>query len=354
MKSPPIDPPGAGRPGGAARRLVRRTSTLIAIAVGVGCPAGALAAGLGLFQWYGQGRLYDVAQVGFLTAVIVAAHAVTTAWAWSTKPPRRDAVITQVPYLLTYLLALVWNFGYRFAPGYVGWAAAVLVLASWLTVWYLRDFRRARRAIVYLIAIALLVILNGGAAVLVGWRQTNGYGLVGQRTPWNAMQALAATSCLAKGDFYTSGNRTVEAHCPSGPDADSYAGAYDEGSFNKQLCGDQPRAAFQVWWERVRKYQVWITLDFGFSPQWQITVDGRPAALPRPLDQPGSSADITLTTHVAAAFRPGDLAPAQKYPMRLDKDSETWHIAVQRTVLGGWKVCTIEVADPIQASATPA
>jgi hypothetical protein len=337
--------------GPTGRRLFRRTSAVIAIAVGIGCPAGALATGLGLFHWYGQGRLYDVAQVGFLTAVIVAAHALTTAWAWSTKASRRDAVVTQLPYLLTYVLALVWNFGYRFAPGYVGWAAAVLVAASWLTVWYLRDFRRARRAVAYLVGIALLVVVNGGAALLVGWRQTNGYGLIGQRTPWNAVQALAATSCLAKGDFYTSGNRTVEAHCPSGPDADLYAGTYDEGSFNKQLCGDQPRAAFQVWWERVRRYQVWVTLDFGFSPQWQIVVDGKPAALPRPLEQPGNTATITLTMRVTAAFRPGDLPPEQKHPMRLDKDNETWHITANRTVLGGWKVCTIDVADPIQASA---
>jgi hypothetical protein len=333
-------------------RLVRRTSTVIAVAVGVGCPAGALAAGLGLFRWYGQERLYDVAQVAFLTAVIVAGHAVTTAWAWSAKPRRRDAVITQLPYLLTYVLALVWNFGYRFAPGYVGWAAAVLVLMSWLTVWYLRDARSARRALAYLVAMALVVVLNGGGALLIGWRQTNGYGLVGQRTPWSAVQALAATSCLAKGDFYTSGSRTVEAHCPSGPDADLYAAGYDESNFGRQLCTDQPRAAFGVWWDRVRKYQVLITLDFGFSPQWQIMVDGRPAALPRPLAQPGDSADITLTMHVASAFRPGDLEPAQKYPMRLDKDNETWHITVKRTVLGGWKVCTIEVADPIQATAT--
>jgi hypothetical protein len=342
--------PEPTRPGGG-RRLVRRTSTLLAIAVGVGCPAGALAAGLGLFRWYGQGRLYDVAQVGFLTAVIVAAHAVTTAWAWSLRRPRRDAVITQLPYLLTYLVALVWNFGYRFAPGYVGWVAAVLVLASWLTVWYLRDARQARRAIVYLLALGLLVVLNGGAAALIGWRQTNGYGLVGQRTPWAAMTALAATSCLSNNSFYTSGRRTVQAHCPTGPDADPYSGGYDERSFNSQLCSDQPRAAFQVWWERARKYQVGITLDFGYSPQWQIVVDGHPAPMPRPLEEPGSTATITLTMQVAAAFRPGDLPPAQKHPMVLDKDTETWHVTVRRTALGGWKVCTIDVADPITASA---
>jgi hypothetical protein len=343
-------PPAGGR-AGQLRRALRRGWVLAGVAVGVGCPAGALAGGLGLFRWYGQGRLGDVVQVAFITTVIVAGHGVTTAWALSRRPPRREVVITQVPYLLTYLLVLVWNFGYRFAPGYVGWAAAVLVAASWLTVWYLRDARRARRAVVYLVALALLIVVNVGAGLAIGWRQTNGYGLVGQRAPWHAVQALAATSCLSKLPAYTSGTRVVLAHCPSGPDADLYAAAYDETAFNQQLCGEQPRAAFQAWWDRVRRYQVLIMLDFGFSPGWQIAVDGRTLGRPLPDDLTGDTATITLTVHVQSAFRPGDLPPAEKYPMRLDKDSEQWRVTAKRTLLGGWKVCAIDVPQPVRASA---
>jgi hypothetical protein len=342
--------PEAGQPAGG-KRLPRRGTLLIALAFGVGCPAGALVAGFGLFQWYGAGRLYDVAQVGFLTAVIVAAHALTTAWAWATRARRREAVLTQVPYLLTYALALVWNFGYRFAPGYVGWFAAVLVAASWLAVWYLRDARSPRRAIAFLAAFGVLVVGDGGAALLIGWRQTNGYGLVGQRTPWAAMNALTATSCLSTSGFYTSGSRSVQAHCPTGPQADPFSGGYDEAGFASQLCSDQPRAAFQVWWDRTRRYQVAITIDFGYSPEWQITVDGQQVSLPRPLAQSGQTAAITLTVRVISAFRPGDVDPSQKHPMRLDRDTETWTATVKRTALGGWKVCTIEVRDPIQATA---
>ncbi|HKT00996.1 MAG TPA: hypothetical protein VJT31_15825, partial [Rugosimonospora sp.] len=346
--------PTGPQPGGrlaSALRVTRRSTLLIAVAVGAGCPAGAVIGGIGLFSWYGTGRLADVALVGLLTTVVVAGHAVTTAWAYATRPGRVPVAVTQLPYLVTYAIALVWIFAYRFVPAYVGWAAAVLVAASWLTVWYLRNPRSARRAVVYLAAIAALVAGNGGAAALIGWRQTNGFGLVGQRTPWAAMYALTATSCLSTTDFYPSGTRTVQAHCPSGPQADLYSGAYDQGGFGQQLCGEQPRAAFQVWWDRVRKYQVAVTLDFGASPEWQVTVDGQPAAMPRPDQQSGTSATMTLTVRVTSAFRPGDLAPAQKYPMRLDKDNETWRVTANRTVLGGWKVCGIQVADPIQATA---
>ncbi len=192
----------------------------------------------------------------------------------------------------------------------------------------------------------MLAVVNGGGAALIGWRQTNGYGLVGQVSPWNAMDALIATSCLSSNDFYTSGSRTVGAKCPSGPNADMYSGAHDEGGFANQLCDPQPRAAFQVWWDRVRHYQAVIVLDFGGPGEWQLTVDGQPVTNTG-AQQPGQTATIGLTVRVAAATRLGATSGPDLNPVSFDKDSENWSVTAKRTVLGGWKICTIDVPDPI-------
>lgn len=320
------------------------------LALAVGAAAGVLAALIGLVHWYGSARPWDVALVGWLAAIIVTTHTLATAWAYSAKPPRREVLITQAPYLPIYALALVWGVTQPFAAGYVGWVAAVLVTIAWLTVWYLRDARQPRRAIVYLAALGVLAAGSGGGAVVVGWRQTNGYGLVGQRTPWAALYALTVTSCLSSETFYPSGSRSVHADCPG---AQATSGAYDEGAFASQLCADQPRAAFQVWWERARKYQVVVTLDFGYSPDWQVAVDGH-AVASRPESVSGDTATITLTMRVTSAFRPGDVPADEKHPMRLDKDSEMWNVTARHNAIGGWKVCSIDIPNPIQAGATPA
>lgn len=348
-------PPGLAEPVTPAqsRRLARlalRSSRLILLALVVGCVAGLVTTFIGLTHWYGTGRPLDVLLVGLLAMAIVAAHALSIVWAYLTVATRREVLITQAPYPPIYVLALIWGIAQPFAPGYVGWVAAVLVAIAWLTVWYLRDARQPRRAIAYLATLGVLAAGSGGGAVLIGWRQTNGYGLVGQRTPWAALYALTVTSCLSTETFYPSGTQSVHANC-SGAQATS--GAYDEGAFANQLCTEQPRAAFEVWWERARRYQVVVTLDFGYSPSWQVAVDGQPVPT-RPESISGDTASITLTMRVTSAFRPGEVPAEQKHPMRLDKDSEMWNVTAKRSALGGWKVCAIDIPDPIQASAAPA
>jgi hypothetical protein len=358
----PVQQPQPAQPGQPAQpaqpaqprqpaQLAQRSSRLIILALAVGAVAGLVTTFIGLTHWYGTSRPWDVALVGWLAAAVVTTHALATAWAHAAKPQRREVFITQAPYLPIYALALVWGIAQPFAAGYVGWVATVVVSIAWLTVWYLRDARQPRRAIVYLAALCVLGAGSGGGAVIVGWRQTNGYGLVGQRTPWAALYALTATSCLSSERFYLSGARRVRAGCL---DAQATSGAYDEGSFADQLCAAQPRAAFEVWWERARKYQVVVTLDFGYSPNWQVAVDGRPVPVPRPETVSGDTATITLTMRVTRADRPGDVPADEKHPMRLDKDSEMWNVTAKRNAIGGWKVCTIDIPNPIQASAAPA
>jgi hypothetical protein len=328
-----------------------RRAVTVAVVLLAACPAGALVGILGLARWYGSGHLGDAFLVGLFAFLVVAGHALTSAWAYNTRPARRVVIVTQAPYLLSYVVALVWNFADRFPPGYLGWSAGVLVLTSWLTVWYLRAPGRGRRAVAYLSALALLLVLNGAAVALLSWQYTNGFGLVGQRSPWAAMYALTATSCISSQDFYPSGKRTVEADCGGGPNYDFYSGDHDTTAFNQQLCTgtNQPQAAFQPWWDRIRQYQVAIVIDFSSGVDWTIAVDGRMITPPLPVEQPGESATILLHPRIASAFRPGQDGV---HPMQVDKAEETWNVDLRRTVLGGWKICQITVTDPIKASAT--
>jgi hypothetical protein len=213
-----------------------------------------------------------------------------------------------------------------------------------LVLWYLVDFRNARRAVVFLSALAVFVVANLGTGFIVGWRHTSGYGLIGEPTPWAAVAGLAADSCLSDNAFHYSGSRLVQAHCPSGPHGDFYSDAHDTNGFNSLLCTGQPRAAFERWWDRQSRYQVAITLKFGYPSDWHTTVDGETINAPLPNKRDGSTATITLSVDLQAETQFGG---TDQYPMGVDKPTETWTVQLHTTTLGGWKVCKIDVPDPI-------
>jgi hypothetical protein len=101
-------------------------------------------------------------------------------------------------------------------------------------------------------------------------------------------------------DFYRRGSRLVEADCPSGPDADYYAGTYDVAAFDEMLCADQPRAAFVKWWEWNRQLRIVFILSFDYD---RVTVDGRQVGPPFPTSAGGRSATMTVTTELTAVAR---------------------------------------------------
>ena len=61
--------------------------------------------------------------------------------------------------------------------------------------------------------------------------------------------------------FHNNGSRVAEADCAMTADRD-YTGYYDKASFDNQLAEDQPRHAFQKWWDWNRDYQLSFRLSW--------------------------------------------------------------------------------------------
>ena len=63
--------------------------------------------------------------------------------------------------------------------------------------------------------------------------------------------------------------------------------------------------------------------------------------------RPCSTATTQYVMRIESAFHPGVDEP---YKMLTDKGTEQWAVTFAKAALGGWKVCRIDIADPIQAS----
>ena len=214
-------------------------------------------------------------------------------------------------------------------------------------MWYLRAPTIARRAVIYLCVLGMLVAVNTAGILSLSWQRTNGFGLRGQPTPWAAFIALTAASCLTRHSFYGNGSNTVEADCVSGSDGNLYAGDYDETAFADSLCAEQPRQAFTKWWEWNRQYQVSFTLDWAQS---DTTVDSQPVGPPYPETVDGDNATIR---YVLTIDNVSTIGAERKYQMRTEQLEETWTVQFQPVSLGGWKVCQIDITNPITATFTP-
>jgi hypothetical protein len=365
---PPPFTPAVGVPGG------RRTGRLkvfgqvfgavtgSALVLGVAVVSALLVAALSVSRWYGINHLGITVELALTAFLTTGGHAVVTLWAVRKRPVRPWAIaVTQVPFLAAYAVGIAWYYSrdagiHRtgFPPLFALWAAAALSALAWLIIWYAQNLQRARRAIVFLCAVAVLIVINGGGLFTLTWRHTNGLGLIGPPTPWEAVEDVAATSCISNQDFYNFGDEFRQANCPTGPNADFYAGQHDEAAFGQLLCNGQPREAFQVWWDRSRRYQVAITLDFKYPSDWKSSVDGKPVAKPLPGRIGGDKATVSVTVDLQSAFHLSGVNAEDTYPMRVDKSSETWNVQLEHQSLGGWKVCRIDVPDPIQDHPAPA
>ncbi|MBO0871188.1 MAG: hypothetical protein J2P15_21760, partial [Micromonosporaceae bacterium] len=318
-----------------------------------GCVAGSLAAGTSVTQWYGLRHTGTTVELGLVVFLLVGGHVAVIRWAVRRHPPRWQVAITQAPFLAGYAATVAWRLSVRaldrptgFPLVYPLWAAAAVALLAWLTIWYAREARDARRAIAYLSTVAILLLANGAGIFAIRWQATNAFGFAGQPSPWGALRALSASSCLTAYRTYQSGDHLVRVSCPDGPDADFYAGAYDAGHFNDALCAQQPRSAFQPWWDRNRQYHRIFQLDFQYG-LWSATVDGAPVGTPLPPTIDGRSATIAL--EVAVTVEQTGTSPV----IAFDHGVEHWTVHAQSVRLGGWKVCRIDIADPIQVRAVP-
>ncbi len=367
---PPPDTTGTGSPPGlrqpvpaTAERVDRKnklvgrlfgTSLAAIVVLAVAAGSTFLVTGWLIFQVWGFDQFGATVEIAVITFLVTGGHTAASLWAAQNRPVRWWAIaVTQVPFFGAYLVAIAWYHSRGviidktgFPPLYILWAAAAPSALAWLIIWYTRNPQPPRRAIAFLIACAILVVVNGAGIFTILWRDTNGFGLVGPPSPWDALDGLVTTSCISNSDFYFSGSKQLQANCPSGPTADLYSGIHDKAAFDQLLCGDQPRAAFQTWWNRSRHYQIAITLDFGYPTDWKATIDGKPAEESAG-QVGGSNATITVTVGLQAAFRIGG-PDDQAHPMHVDKGEETWHVQLEHQLLGGWKVCHIDVPDPIK------
>jgi len=306
-----VDPPPTSDPAVLRRAGWRAAgwATAGVAVIAAGCLACGVVAAVGVLGWYGLDLF--VAQLALVAFLLAGGHAAATMWAVRTRPAWWAIAATQAPFVVTYGLAVAWYYSrqpitrpHGFPLLHLLWSAAALSAVAWLTVWYARDAQRPRRAVAYLAAVAVLVAVNSTGVFAVAWRSTGGFGLVGEPTPWAALDGLAATSCLSTNTFHTSHGRTVDSKCPSGPNADPYAGHYDKDAFDDLLCTEQPRQAFQVWWDRSRTYRLAFTLDLTDEI---VTVDGKPVRPPYP-------------DHISASIHRPDLRDGRSLISELARD----------------------------------
>jgi hypothetical protein len=301
-------------------------AVLLAVAA---CCTGVLGALLGLFSLFGTDDLGGVVWFALGAAALVSAHVGTSWWSITRRPGARLTTITQTPYAVAYGAFLVW-WWHRYPLGYLIWATAVLAGFSWLLAWWLLgDVGKPKRAIVFLSLVGALIAGNGGVIAWQIWHDTRGFGLQGEETPWQAFDAVAATSCLSNIDFYHKAGNMTEAHCPSGPEhyRDRYRpdGGHDT-DFDEMLTEAQPREAFAKWWGIQHTYDYSVSLRFWDRGEKR---DGDTATLTQ---------EVELLAHGAM---PGDKLP------HFDKLRETWEITLTKVAFGGWKVSHISIIDPI-------
>jgi hypothetical protein len=283
---------------------------------------------------------------GVLVATL-AAHLAAGWWAWR-RWPGRLGLLLHVPPLGGYVGAVAWWLTTGWPARYIAWGVAVgLALAVLLVAW-LRGVTTARRTLAYLAAILAVLAINGGAVVALGWRASNGYGLQGERSPWAALEVLTAAACLGD-QSYIRDHKVAHASCPKGPDADFYAGNYDERLFEHAISSGQPRAAFIRWWEWNRQYQLSFNLELTTI---DATVDGYSVGHPFPDSIAGKAAKLHVKLVVKAAFHPGDNDP---WVMRVKPGggTEDWTVSLEWVSLGGWKIRQIEIENPIDPQFIP-
>ena len=347
----PQTPAPSGAPPPAAAAEVSAAATaggVIGAALVVmlaACGAGALGAGVGLFGLYGLGEPVLVLQAAVLSGLIVGAHAATCVWAVRVRPPRREVLLTQAPFVLAYVALVPWWF-VEWSPLYFAWAVAAGSALAWLLIWYLRGERSSRRSVALLAALAVLVVVNAAGVGAVVWRATNGLGLRGYQTPWAALMAVTASSCIFAERTYVQYTRDATAKCPSGREVASRAGEHDESVFDDAVCSDQPRAAFDRWWRLARQEQYFFTFNSTFD---RVEVDGREMTA-RPTRIDGSAAVMELAVRLELATPVDPVAPER---MRADRVTERWVVRAESVALGGWKICEITVADPITPTFVP-
>jgi len=328
----------------------------------VGCLAALLGVcliGGGIAYWAGSqvGLLPGLSSAGsglgatalwlLVVVLVVAGHVAVSLWAWRTRPGTASTVLTQVPHVVVYVGAVAWWWSTGWTAGYLLWAYATLSAVAGWTVWFLRAPTVARRAVIYLSALGMLVVVNMAGILSLSWQRTNGFGLRGQPSPWAAFTALTATSCLTRHPFYGNGANTISADCPAGPDGNFYAGDFDEAGFADSLCGEQPRQAFSKWWDWNRRYQVSFTLDWA---QQATTIDNTPVGPPYPETIGGNTATIE---YVLSIENVSTIGADRKHQMRTEHGEETWTVQFEPVTLGGWKVCQIDITNPITATFTP-
>jgi hypothetical protein len=280
--------------------------------------------------------LVPVVQLAAVVAVVVGGHAATCVWWYRRRPGRVEVAASQAPYLLGYVAIAVW-WSASWSVWLVVWAVVAAVAVSWLLVWYRLGDRTRRRALMAGAATLVLVAVNGLGVVGLVWRNTDGFGLRGQATPWAAFDGLTATSCLSDLDFHWRGGHVVQADCPRGPDADYFAGRYDTAVFDDLVCGPQPASVFAKWWTWNRTYRIQFTLSFTLTG---ATVDATPVTPPYPTSVSGSEAQLTVAVELKSEFPLGRTIPLSGF-------AETWTVHARSARLGGWKVCSIDVTTPI-------
>lgn len=325
---------------------VRQRSNL-GSGIAVGCLVGVLVAcGLGGAAVYalvsslgltgeeslfaGVGPLVEFFAVALLIAL---GHVAASVAAYRIRPGRLAVILTQAPFPPAYVALIVCWQG-TWSPWYIAWPTAAGSALAWLTVWYLAAPPAiVRRALVYLVALAVLVAANVAGVLAVIWRQTDGLGLRGQPTPWTAFESAAATSCLSDVEYHWRGDRLVLADCQS----DTSYSEYDRESFDELICSEQPKSAFGKWWQWSEERQMSFIL---FYMPISATVDGKEIPIPLPEEQEGSKAELTYEVSIKSAFPPGQI--------QLSDYRETWKIRAETVSLGGWKVCGIDIVDPIE------
>ncbi|HZM77342.1 MAG TPA: hypothetical protein VFC19_16535 [Candidatus Limnocylindrales bacterium] len=116
------------------------------------------------------GDLADVVIGVFILAVALTGHAVTTWWAWRQRPHWTRRILTQVPYLVVYVILYVWyGVGWSLEEGgppslwVLPWAGAPGVAMSWLWVWWLDygERRNPKRAVVFLSFLGVMWLGTG-------------------------------------------------------------------------------------------------------------------------------------------------------------------------------------------------
>ena len=280
--------------------------------------------------------------------VILGAHGSTIYWTRQHHPRRREAVLVHAPFPPAYLAALAWWHLGDWSAGYILWGLAVLVALAWVLVWWLRRPSEPRRALAALGAVLVLVGGSGLGIAAIMYEETNGFGWKGEATPWGALAALGAASCHAEDDYYINRHKTQRADCPTVPDA--YNGDYDTALFDRLICNDQPKQAFQRFWDWNKEYRLLFNLKIDIE---NIVVDRIPTLAPYPPEIKGKHATITAEMVVQAAFHIPDYE--QEWTVRVEPGGgkETWNVDLEWASAGGWKVCGIDIENPIDPTFEP-